>query len=282
MAYLLNDCGLRFAFIRHTVLDANGCLPQTRLRSGRFAPDVHLPSPPRLQGCPGKIHYVTVHARPERRKPFLSGCRDSERPSMRYVDSIFGSLLKPIDRRRFQAIVDRHDGDAYDKSFKSWDSLGGADLRAVGPRWEPAWARAGASNANAHHHYHLNVGKLAAFDPVGCECSPSSRAFAQTFAMLAKVADRRTRREGAEMVRLIDASPIPLGKMCKWAKWNGRIQGHENARRLSSPCRLPTSTSRSLLPTSTMSKSAAKWRSRAARPTSSTRLLSLRMVEEDQ
>ena len=27
------------------------------------------------------------------------------------------------------------------------------------------------------------------------------------------------------MVRLIDASPIPLGKMCRWAKWNGRIRG---------------------------------------------------------
>ena len=27
------------------------------------------------------------------------------------------------------------------------------------------------------------------------------------------------------MVRLIDSSPIPLGKMCKWAKWNGRIRG---------------------------------------------------------
>ena len=27
------------------------------------------------------------------------------------------------------------------------------------------------------------------------------------------------------MVRLIDASPIPLGKMCKWATWNGRIRG---------------------------------------------------------
>src|ERR1700686_3429997 len=44
-------------------------------------------------------------------------------PSMRHVDSIFGSLLKPIDRRRFQAIVDRHDGDSYDKSFKSWHHL---------------------------------------------------------------------------------------------------------------------------------------------------------------
>ena len=49
--------------------------------------------------------------------------------------------------------------------------------------------------------------------------------FAQTFAMLSELADRRTRDEGAEMLRLIDASPIPLGKMCHWAKWNGRIRG---------------------------------------------------------
>jgi putative transposase len=49
--------------------------------------------------------------------------------------------------------------------------------------------------------------------------------FAHTFAKLAATADRQTRREGAEMVRLIDASPVPLGKVCKWAKWNGRIRG---------------------------------------------------------
>jgi putative transposase len=27
------------------------------------------------------------------------------------------------------------------------------------------------------------------------------------------------------MIRLIDSSPIPLGKICNWAKWNGRIRG---------------------------------------------------------
>ena len=27
------------------------------------------------------------------------------------------------------------------------------------------------------------------------------------------------------MVRLIDASPIPLGQACSWARWNGRIRG---------------------------------------------------------
>ena len=27
------------------------------------------------------------------------------------------------------------------------------------------------------------------------------------------------------MVRLIDSTPIPLGKLCRWADWNGRIHG---------------------------------------------------------
>ena len=43
--------------------------------------------------------------------------------------------------------------------------------------------------------------------------------------MLAAKADRRTRVEGAEVVRLIDSSPIPVSKVCKWAEWNGRIRG---------------------------------------------------------
>ncbi|NLS75582.1 DUF4372 domain-containing protein, partial [Bradyrhizobium brasilense] len=40
---------------------------------------------------------------------------------MRYRGSIFGRLLEPINRRQFQTVVDRLDGDAYDKSFRSWD-----------------------------------------------------------------------------------------------------------------------------------------------------------------
>ena len=42
---------------------------------------------------------------------------------MRYSDSTLGNLLKPICRRWFDRVVDRHDGDAYDKSFGSWDHL---------------------------------------------------------------------------------------------------------------------------------------------------------------
>ena len=143
---------------------------------------------------------------------------------MQFVDSIFARLLKPIDRREFRAIVERHDGDAYDKTFKSWDHLTVlifAQLqRASGLRGLEA-----AFNANAHHHYHLHVGELSRSTLSDANGRRPVGVFADTFATLASKVDRQTRRDGAEMIRLIDASPIPLGKVCKWAKWNGRIRG---------------------------------------------------------
>jgi putative transposase len=143
---------------------------------------------------------------------------------MRFVDSIFGSLLKPVDRRRFQKIVDEHDGDAYDKSFKSWDHLVTLVYAQLGHVEGLRGLEAGF-NANAHDHYHLGVGKIARSTLSDANARRPAGIFGQTFAMLSAAADRQTRREGAAMVRLIDASPIPLGKVCKWARWNGRIRG---------------------------------------------------------
>jgi IS4 transposase len=133
---------------------------------------------------------------------------------MRYLDSIFGRLLKPIDRRQFQAIVDRNDGDAYDKRFKSWDHLV-ALIFAQLSRTDSLRGLEQAFNANAHHHYHLNVGKIARATLSDANARRPVGVFAQTFAMLSDLADRQTRQDGAEMIRLIDASPIPLGKVCK-------------------------------------------------------------------
>jgi putative transposase len=87
------------------------------------------------------IHYAAAHARQIQREPdtfWLS--RHRKGPGMHYVNSIFGELLKPIDRRQFREIVERRDGNAYDKTFKSWEHLltmvgaqssGVASLRAV-------------------------------------------------------------------------------------------------------------------------------------------------------
>ena len=42
---------------------------------------------------------------------------------MRFTPSIFGKLLEPIKRRQFDTLVARHAGDAYVKSFPSWNHL---------------------------------------------------------------------------------------------------------------------------------------------------------------
>jgi putative transposase len=145
-------------------------------------------------------------------------------PSMRYFDSIFGSLLKPIDRRWFQAAVDRHNADAYDKTFKSWDHL----VTLVFAQLSGVDSLRGlelAFNVNAQAHYHLGVGEIARTTVSDANARRPTEPFAELFGMLARNADRTCRREGVAMVKLIDASPIPLGKLCQWAKWNGRIRG---------------------------------------------------------
>lgn len=143
---------------------------------------------------------------------------------MQFRDSTFGNLLKPISRRRFQTIVERFDGDAYDKSFRSWDHLVSLIYAQLSGTDSLRGLEAGF-NANAPHHYHLGVGPLSRSTLSDANARRPVGIFAETFALLADMADRRTRQEGAAMVRLIDASPIPLGKVCQWATWNGRIRG---------------------------------------------------------
>jgi IS4 transposase len=143
---------------------------------------------------------------------------------MRFTSSIFGKLLEPIDRRRFAAIVARHDGDAYDKSFHSWDHLitlifaqtSGLDsLRALEAGW----------NARSQHHYHLGGGPLSRATLSDANARRPVAVFAETFEHLAGQIDRRTRRNGQAMLRLMDSTPIPLGKLCAFAKSNGHIRG---------------------------------------------------------
>ena len=114
---------------------------------------------------------------------------------MRFHDSVFGALLKPIERRWFAAAVKRHDGDAYDKSFHSWDHLvtlvfarlSGVDgLRGLEAMW----------NAHSHHHYHLGCGKLCQSTLSDANGRRPVAIFAETFAMLSALADRALRREG--------------------------------------------------------------------------------------
>lgn len=143
---------------------------------------------------------------------------------MRYCDSIFGRLLEPIDRRWFERVVARHDGDAYIKEFTSWNHLcllvyaqlsGIEGLRGLVATW----------NANAHQHYHLGVGDIARSTISDANARRPLAIFKETFCALSGQASRQMRREGHQMLRLIDSTPIPLGRLFDWAKSNGRIRG---------------------------------------------------------
>lgn len=143
---------------------------------------------------------------------------------MRFTPTIFGQLLEPINRRQFTAIVERRDGDAYDKSFRSWDHLVAlvyAQLSALDSLrgLEAGW------NANGQHHYHLASGPLARSTLADANARRPAAVFADAFALVGGQIDRRTRRDGQQMLRLIDSTPIPLGKLCAWAQSNGRIHG---------------------------------------------------------
>jgi putative transposase len=143
---------------------------------------------------------------------------------MRFVPTIFAQLVESLDRRRFGAIVERHDADAYDKSFGSWDHLmvlihaqltGAASLRALETSW----------NAHLNVHYHLGCGGVARSTLADANARRPVEAFAEVLAMVAALTDRSTRAGAKELLRLIDSTPIPLGKVFDWARSNGRIRG---------------------------------------------------------
>ena len=143
---------------------------------------------------------------------------------MRFTPSIFGKLLEPIQRRQFERLVARHAGNAYVKSFPSWNHL----LALVYAQFSAAVSLRGLEagwNANRQHHYHLGGGPLVRSTLCDANRRRPVAIFAETFSLVASQLDRQTRRDGADMVKLIDATPIPLGKLCDWAKSNGRIRG---------------------------------------------------------
>ena len=143
---------------------------------------------------------------------------------MRFTPTIFSQLVEPLDRRRFEAIVTRFSADAYDKSFRSWEHLmvlihaqltGASSLRALEASW----------NAHANAHYHFGCGEIARSTLADANTRRPVEVFAEVLAMVAGLTDRSTRTEAKRLLRLIDSTPIPLGKLFDWAKSNGRIRG---------------------------------------------------------
>jgi putative transposase len=179
--------------------------------------------------CPGKVGFESkcrgMHARQIRVFLILSGCRDTERQTgMRFVSSIFTSLLKPIDRRRFRASVARHGADAYGKSFNSWEHCvalvfaqlsGASSLRALETGF----------NAQSNHHYHLGCGQLSRSTLADANRRRPVAVFTDVFQGLVGQLGRKARSQARDVLHLIDSTPIMLGDMFECATSNGRIRG---------------------------------------------------------
>ncbi|KQT49999.1 transposase [Methylobacterium sp. Leaf456] len=137
---------------------------------------------------------------------------------------IFRQLIAAIDRPAFERRAAQIRAEAYDKSFGAWDHLlalifaqlsGATSLRELELNW----------NALRPHHAALGSGPLARSTLSDANQRRPASLFADTFTALAAALGRRLRRDGAHLLQVLDATPIPLGAHQPWARWNGRIRG---------------------------------------------------------
>ena len=143
---------------------------------------------------------------------------------MRHQPNIYSQLLQPLQWSIFKPIVVRHDGDAYAKSFGSWSHLltmiyaqlsGANSLRAV------------EAGFNAHARMHGRLGAVPVHRSTLADANSRRpvAVFADVLAILAHSHGRKKRVQGRAILRILDASPIPLGQLFSCAAWNGRIKG---------------------------------------------------------
>ena len=117
--------------------------------------------------------------------------------------------MKALPRGNFERIVERHQADKHTKGFRCWDQLvamvygqlcGASSLRVL---------EAGF-NSQAHHHYHLGTGAIRRSTLADANAKRSTEVFAETARLLMSQAKRKLRREGEELLYLLDSTSITL------------------------------------------------------------------------
>ena len=143
---------------------------------------------------------------------------------MPFANTVFSSLLKPINRRQFDVSVARHKGDAYAKKLSSWEHMvalvfaqvsGASSLRAISTGF----------NAQSHQHYHLGARPVARSTLADANERRSPAIFTDLLTQLIAQLDRKARKDADFAMRMIDSTPIPLGHRFACAAHNGRIHG---------------------------------------------------------
>lgn len=148
---------------------------------------------------------------------------------MPYIGTAFHRLLEPLDRRMIARAVAAHGGDhgvgrgdnawtceRHLKSllFAQWAGL--TSLREI----------VAGLGAQRRSFYHLNLRAPCRSTIADANAERPAAVFRDIAAALVPTAAGTLRRESAALIRLLDATPIPLkGKGFPWAEANARTRG---------------------------------------------------------
>jgi len=130
----------------------------------------------------------------------------------------FSELMKGLPRGTFDQLVTRHNADKYCKKFGHWDHLiamlygqlsGTTGLRPL---------EAGF-NSHAAHHYHLGTGPIKRATLADANEKRSDLVFGKIASWLMGQASRAIRKEGKELMFLLDSTSITL-KGQEFDRWS--------------------------------------------------------------
>jgi putative transposase len=152
-----------------------------------------------------------------------------EPPAVPFTRSAFADLLKPLDRRAITRVVAAHDGDfgvgagdnawTCERHLKSLLFAQFAGLKSLREIVE-------ALGAQSASFYHLNLRAPRRSTLSDANAARPWRVFRDLAAALVPVAARALRGEGEALIRLLDASPLPLqDRRFAWAEQSARTRG---------------------------------------------------------
>jgi putative transposase len=118
-------------------------------------------------------------------------------------------IMKGLPRGRFDGIVEAHGADKHSKGFRCWDQLlamvyaqfaGASSLRVLESGF----------NSQPAHHYHLGTKPIRRSTLSDANATRTAAVFADSARWLMLQAKRRLRREGEELLHLLDATSLTL------------------------------------------------------------------------
>jgi putative transposase len=146
-----------------------------------------------------------------------------------YTPTAFQRLLEPLDRRMIARVVVAHDGDhGVGRGDKAWTcerhlkSLLFAQVAGL------TSLRQIVTGLDAHRRwfYHLNLRVARRSTLADANAARPAAVFRDLARALIPLAAGALRREGEALIRLLDATPIPLkGDGFPWAEANARTRG---------------------------------------------------------